>query len=321
MYRTDDNTGVIHTRFLEQREAPVFKRITAPSDINKYLPTFGDLNFGAEEQVFEYADRVGEASITSGSPDNVPFVEAFVNEEKSPIVTIMAGYRYGVTELDKLEFAKSNGQLFGGNISTYRMEAALEAMQLKEHLLGCYGSPSNGIYGLFNNPNVPAYDETTLDVYDSATTADDLHTWYVDTIHATIKAATLLTEAPKVILQPDRLTTKLCNTFRNSASDATAMDLIENTLKRLGIQQIVSRNELTASWLEKYGVLPSGTDKDMLFIYDLDPSKLNRRISPVRTMPWEYNNGAYKRLLYQRIGSVNFHYPLSGMYVTFAKYA
>ncbi|HET8687397.1 MAG TPA: hypothetical protein VFM18_12155, partial [Methanosarcina sp.] len=71
-YRTDDNTGVIFSRMLEIRESEVFKRKTAPTDISSYLPTTVDLAFGAKKEIFEYSDRVGEASIVGGSPDNIP---------------------------------------------------------------------------------------------------------------------------------------------------------------------------------------------------------------------------------------------------------
>ncbi|HET8687133.1 MAG TPA: major capsid family protein, partial [Methanosarcina sp.] len=300
----------------------VFKRKTAPTDISSYLPTTVDLAFGAKKEIFEYSDRVGEASIVGGSPDNIPFVDVFVTEEEHPIISTMVGYRYSFQELDALNFAASRGQSFSGDIGTMRMEAAIEALQLKEHLIGCYGSPSHGVYGLFNNPNVPEYDETGFNPYtvDPDTGAGDLHDWYVQTIHATIKENTLLTEKPTIIIQPDRLTTKLATTFRAAASDTTALEMIQKTLSSLGIVQIVSRNEVRSDWLEKYGVDVGGTNKDMLFIYDLNSRIVNRKISPVRTLPFEYSNGMYKRLMYQTLSSTKFHYPNGALYVRFPKY-
>lgn len=327
VYRQDDRTGLIIPRALDLKESQAFMRKYAPTDIATYLPTMRDLPWGATDEFFDYTNETGEANISTGNNSDVNFVEVTVDEEGEKIITYEIAYRYTEMEMDAFSYASRNRlQSFSGNLAQYRLEAALKAIQTKEHFTGCYGAPSHGVNGMFNHPDViPTDFDGTFDPY-AQTEAVALHNWIVDDIYnQLIRQQTELVEQPNLMLIPQDLWIKLTTTFNTAGNETrSALTMLRETFSELGAgMRIVPRNELGNTYLVRYGIQTSNSPggvstDDRLVMCTVSPDNFNRRVSNVRPLPWKQELKGMCRVLQQRVRGVKFHYPRAAAYCDFA---
>ena len=319
-YRTDDRTGLVIPRALDLKEAQVYARKYAPTDIATYLPTMRDLPWGATDEFFDYTNETGEANISTGNNNDVNFVEVTVDEEGEKIITYEIAYRYTEMELDAFSYAsRSRLQSFSGNLAQYRLEAALKAIQTKEHFTGCYGSKPDGLDGMFNHSDVNEADFTSNSPY-TLTEAVALHNWVVDDIYnQLIRQQTELVEQPNLFLVPQDLYIKFMTTFNTAGNETrSCLTMLRDTFNELGSgMRIAPRNELGQNYLTKYGITITPGAADRAMMCTVSPENFNRRVSNVRPLPWKQELKGMCRVLQQRVRGVRFHYPLSATYVDF----
>ena len=320
-YREDATGSFIVPRALEARENRVFARKTKPLGIETLVPTKVDLPKGATDIVFEYSEEFGEAKISTGSTQDPPFAENNVEEEKEKIITIWNGYRYTKKEWKALEFA-ARTQAYGrnANIGTLRQSSCLKGLNTLEHKIGMFGSPSHGVYGFYNNPEVPPSTASGgFNPLAAATTAQQLLDFYIEELIGNIEDSTELTEIPNTIVQPRELTRKLIRTKTQQGSgDITAFQLIMDNLREMGTPvTIISRNESRAADLAAGGVVThSGSpNQHRIVVYCRDPEALDRQTSGLEVDEWEKSKGVYSRIMDKDIRGVRWHYPLSAQYV------
>lgn len=148
------------------------------------------------ETVIQYAyDMVGMAKVVANYADDLPRADVRATSRSVTVRTLGDSYGYNVNELRA-------SRATGAGLDTRKAAAAKRAMDLKIASIKLVGDSVYGLYGLFNNPNIPEQILTT--VGDWATLTGDqilqnLIVWvtgYQNQVKGT-HAATHLELAPK----------------------------------------------------------------------------------------------------------------------------
>jgi len=103
----------------------------------------------------------------------------------------------------------------------------------------------------------------------------------------------------------------------SSSSDRTAWELIKVAMTERGIRNFYVRQEVSKTWLEKYGFFATGTNKDMLIFLSTSEDVVCRWGSTIKLSPLTFINGQYEQYYRQRFSSVRFDQPLEALYVTY----
>lgn len=316
VYTTDNATGMWLGRFLEQR-LPIVLEKRYPELVfanGRFLPDVMDLNAGADSVVVEMVNEYGEAAI-EGDTDSIPMAEISVSEDKGKVVAVMAGYAYSMREADAAEEASRNGQM-ATNLSDRRMIRARRMIDEKCHRIGAYGDTRRGVKGVLSDTNVPVVN-STFNPYTSTTQQDGID-WFGSFI-TDIRVDSELIESPNLALVPEELYRKWATTFRSTNSDST---MLESILKaNPSVMAIAPYQEGRSANLERYGVMPAGTNKDRMLVYNLSPENLFRRCSAIRPVPVQLRGMRYEGFFYKAISDVMWEYPLTARYVDYPKAA
>lgn len=314
-FRRDDLATGLFQRTLEQFLPFVIGQEYAPTNIESYCPHVFDLQWGAEKLTYVVESAYGQADsglLTS----EIRFAEVSRAEEGIDTDTIRFGFRYTQEEVESAIFSlKSRMTTVGDSLIVSKQRAALQSLMETYHITGCYGDPSRNIYGLFNNPYVDVYNETTLTPLGTIT-LDQIREWFLKLAKIVVQA-TRITDKPDSIKMSLDLATKLSSLRSTNASDRTALDLIKEDLAPYGIVNFEIINEVSKSYLEERGFYPVGTNKELMLIYKNSSDVLERHVSAVMPMPLERKLNEYQGFFRQRISSVLVKRPYKMLYVTY----
>lgn len=113
------------------------------------VPFVSEVPAGAQAWGYASEDEVGEALIGANlQADDHPLVDLSMDEHLFPLLNITAGYIYDVGELEQAAFARKP-------LSRRKAEICARVIARGINRVALVGKPSLGIYGLFNNPDVP----------------------------------------------------------------------------------------------------------------------------------------------------------------------
>jgi hypothetical protein len=282
-------------------------------DNGMYCPQIADLPEGAQYLSAEIVTQYGEAAIAANEAMDIPVGDITVGQETYKVVYVVGQIKYSDPELKAAKFAMENGQLVT-NLQDERLFTLRRMIESKSHNLCAYGSNSHGIYGFLNHPDVPLSASSTYRVY--AQNADPKI--ILDFVNSEIDAITTETEmveTPDTIGLPPRLYNLLKNTYRNTQTDTTLLKSIMDTNPL--IKQIIRLPELASARLLANGVHASGTTKDRMIIYNLNPSNVKRHYNNLYLMPPQMNGINHTVIGYKGMSSVRFPYPKTARYVDF----
>jgi hypothetical protein len=130
-----------------------------------------------------------------------------------------------------------------------------------------------------------------------------------------ISTETLMVETPNTIGLPPRMYNLLKNTYRSTQTDTTLLKSI--TDNNPYITQVVRLPELASERLLANGVHASGTAKDRMMIYNLNPTNVKRHYNNLYLMPPQIDGINHKVIGYKGVSSVRFPYPKTARYVDF----
>lgn len=148
------------------------------------------------ESVTQYAyDMVGMAKIIANYADDLPRADVRATSRQVTVRTLGDSYGYNINELRA-------SRATGAGLDTRKANAARRAMELKIAAIKLVGDTTFGLYGLFNNPNVPVVVMTTPGDWTTLTgdqILTNLQTWIVSYQNQTkgTHAPTHLSLAPK----------------------------------------------------------------------------------------------------------------------------
>ena len=111
------------------------------------VPISTELPSGAETYTYKILTFLGSAAIWANGADDIPIVNAYMEERIGRIRTIVDGYEYTVNDMESAEFT-------GMNLDAQMAIGAREIMERKFDSLAYTGDSNFGLLGFINQPNV-----------------------------------------------------------------------------------------------------------------------------------------------------------------------
>jgi hypothetical protein len=303
------------TRYLEQKLDYAlrqrFPRLYF--DNGDYCPQVGDISVGAETITVETVRHYGQASIMTGSAQDIPMSEVTVGKDVYRVAHIFGGCSYSDPELRASEMASKNGQLVT-SFKDERLTGMRRMIDVKSHQLCAYGSLKHEMYGILNHPEVPLSNTSTYKLYAGNATSRNIIDFIANEYY-TGWTSTNYVEMPNALYLSPSLYKLLNTTFRSDNVGDTLMDSLKKVLPSLSI--VVPMSELANAELEANGVQSSGTAKDRLVFLNLASYNVVRHFAPMRIMPPAQEGMKYNIYAYKSVSSVQFDYPRTARYVDF----
>jgi hypothetical protein len=315
--RFDDRVTGLFSRTLEWYSKEIVRQRTPDTNCEALIPhQYVDL-YGVQKIMTTYVEGLGQANYGTDA-DDVTFVDVGISEEGLPITEIRIGYKWREAELEA-DMVSMRSQINSGlSIVREAMANADKVLREEFHKSAIYGVARRNITGLFNNPFVVPESITTFYPYDVDTTREQLYDWIIS-LHGRVEEQTnRYTSVLNTMLISQGLRDQLMKLPSVSASDATAYDLLKRTLGERGVTNFVVRNEVSRTWLEKYGFFASGTNRELMVIYNNNSDCLKRYVSPIRQSRLYFDEkGTASQNFRQRVSSVKFDNPLEALYVSY----
>lgn len=104
---------------------------------------------GAKTYSFLTYTQVGYAALMANQSDDIPLVDAYIDEHTGRIHEIQVAFQYSIADMDMAEYA-------GYNLNANLARVALHAATVKLDEVAWIGDARANLLGLANNPNVPA---------------------------------------------------------------------------------------------------------------------------------------------------------------------
>lgn len=284
-------------------------------DEGSYCPTYGDLDVGLRKIVYARMDTIGRAVNTGSRPQTIPLVNFGITMEESNVVIGILAAEWSYFDLEAEKVAKKFPQLFQGRdlIRNYR-KALEKGLREWMNIRAIFGDASIGFQGMFTNSRVTVINETQNLNTMSAT---DLYNWFLTRLNAFRKANYLTAKTTAIMMSTD-MKLALSRRFADASGDGNPMKLLQPLVGNL-----IEVNELSAPFLETYGALPPGTNKDMMIFYQNDPEVLDRHYSPIEiTEPGLLDDQLTTRIVgFCATSETRVKQPLRMQYITYPKAA
>jgi len=284
-------------RQLEFIKAQTYDIVYPELKARTLIPVDNSVDPGAETITYRQWDEFGAAKVISNFADDLPSVDALVEEFTSPVKSIGASYQWSVQDLRR-------SAMSGSQLDQRRANAARRSIENKIEDNGAFGlANAGGITGFYNNPNVPI---TTLITGTWATaTADqiiaDINKMVTDYLVSTKEAF-----LPDTLVVPQAAYFILA-TKRVSTTGDTGTTILKQLLETSPyIKSVVSWTKGTSA-----GV---GSTTRMV-LYKRDPEVLQMCIpQEFEQMPPQAQSLAFTVPCHARVAGVIVYYPIAMRY-------
>ncbi len=277
------------------------------------VPTMADLEAGAAEVVSTTMDEVGTADIVAGDAFDIPIVDISANEDRYKIFMIAAAFSYTFDEERRAE----KGNL---TITDRKMMVARRSIAERHNRIAAYGDTRVNVTGFLNNSKVGLNNSS---FNPNTATADEIAEFFVDEIKA-VHTGSNNVEMPTTALVSSGMYFTLVKK-RVPDSSMTLLQYIQKALSENDIEFSIRKiEECDSAKLEAAGVQASGTNKDRMVLYPLDPEVVERHIELVQLMPadWQYiKDGRKIYPLFSCTTPTIWNYPGAGRYIDHVKVA
>ena len=296
--------------YLKEKDRDViFRRFpTLPFDNGTAVFSPENLPWGAEYISQEKAEFIGQSRDFISDLSDVPLVSVSIGDEKFTVGYQKIGYTINLMELEKLKFAKANGQIVTDIVGIKSNGVSRILSEYGNHT-GAYGIPARGMTGCLNDPNVETVN-SSID-FNSATD-NDVVDFFTEQITQVCDKMNLTGE-PNVIYVVKKLYKRICS-IRPNDNWSVIQSILETNKE---IINIVPFNEGKSEQLEKFNVQPEGTNRDLMWITRLDPMVCKRRKTRRWRLPTEYADATYKIIFLQGFAQVQYTEPFTSRYVTY----
>lgn len=140
--------GVWFARQLDYIKSTVYTRLFPAINANRLVPDATDVPEWAETVTLRAYTAVGMAKVISNYADDLPRADVLGSLRTVAVKTIGDSYGYNVNELRA-------SRATGIGLDTRKADAARRAIELKLAAIKMQGDLTYGLYGLFNQPNIP----------------------------------------------------------------------------------------------------------------------------------------------------------------------
>jgi hypothetical protein len=142
------STGMWLARQLDVIKAKTYDRLFPAMNANRLVPDDTSVPEWAETITIRMFDPVGMAKVVANYADDLPRVDIRGADKTVTVKTIGDSYGYNVNELRA-------SRATGVGLDQRKADMARRAIELKINSIKLNGDSMYGLFGLFNNPNVP----------------------------------------------------------------------------------------------------------------------------------------------------------------------
>ena len=145
--RNDAKYGANLSRELESVRAQTYDIVYPEMKARQLIPVDGSVDPGAETVTYRQWDMYGAAKIIHDYADDLPAVDALVEEFTSKIKSVGAKYGYSIQDLRAAAMS-------GSNLGARRARTARRSIEQGIENIACFGNTKAGLGGFAKNANV-----------------------------------------------------------------------------------------------------------------------------------------------------------------------
>ena len=287
-----------------------------------YVPSIGDLPFGAKEIQSFRKTTIGEGAVSDGRAYDIPMVDFGIEANGVKTNLVLASAEWSLDQLAEAQFAVSSGRGASFNLIEAKADAVKTAIERRIHRLVYAGMPETGFGGLFNSGSLTPVDATgDGNLYGSTTplTPSALTSWFQGII-ATFKTSSKLAYSSIIAYVDDSLFTALCAPIADNTGDTPYMRLTSQERGRF-IKDIIPITELDPVTLAANGIISNAATRGRMILGDFgNPKSVKRQFRATdRTQPFMKDTGFHWGITgWAATSEVNFLVPERFEYVNFA---
>jgi len=263
-----------------------------------YCPVSNEADPGAETIAYRQWDEFGMAQIISNYADDLPLIDALVEEFQQKVKGLGAAYQYSLQDLRRSAMANSR-------LDQRRANAARKAIELQIDAIAALGNANAGLTGIANNANVSLVSPVT-GTWSTATgeqmVADMMH------------FASSIVIANKETIIPDTVILDVTNynRFANKRISTTG-DTNTTALQAFLASSPYIKN--VGSWY-KLGTADAAGTGPRAICYKRDPEVLTLEVpQEFEQLPPQNKNLAFQVPVHARTGGVIVYYPIGMGYM------
>jgi hypothetical protein len=290
-----------------------------PFEAGTIIPTIPDLQPGSYEVVKTVINNVGDAKVIGDGAFDFPLVDATASEDRYRVLMAAAGFQIGFQSERYEGFASAAGTLRARQYDI-KVQTCIRAIQERRNKIAAFGDAALGVTGMLNNANITV-DNNSFDPNSATPTAfADFLISLVKTFHVNSNNVFF----PTTGLVGTQFYFKMVSLVM-PATSITVKDHVEKALSDEDIKFTFKKvKECESAFLEAAGVQASGTNKDRIVLYPLDPEVLERHIENIQLAPPKYLQVQGLNTLYPMFGCTTptiINYPSAVSYTDVVKVA
>lgn len=296
--RWDDKFTAVLEKELEYVKTQTYDIVYPEMRARQFIPVSNEADPGAETITYRQWDEFGMAQIIANYGDDLPLIDALVEEFQQKVKGLGAAYQWSIQDIRR---AAMNGIA----LDQRRARAARRSVEQQIENIAALGNAVAGLRGFAKHPNVPLV-------------APDTGNWATATSDQIIgdlnKLATSIVTTNKETFLPDSLAMdisryNLIATKRISTTGDTHTTVLEAWLRsNPWVRNVGTWNKLALA--DAAGTGPR------LVCYKRDPEVLTLEIpQEFEQMPPQAKNLAFQVPVHARIGGVIVYYPIAMAYM------
>lgn len=296
--RWDDKFTAVLEKQLEFVKTQTYDIVYPEMKARQFIPVNNDVDPGAETITYRQWDDFGMAQIIANYGDDLPLIDALVEEFQQKVKGLGAAYQWSIQDLRRSAMA-------GAQLDQRRARAARRSVETQIENIAALGNTAAGLRGFAKHPNVPLV-------------APDTGTWSTAT-------------ADEMIGDLNKLATSIVTTNKETfIPDTLAMDISRHNI--ISVKRISTTGDthttVLEAWLRsnpwvtnvgtwnKLALADAAGTGPRLVCYKRDPEVLTLEIpQEFEQFPPQAKNLAFLVPVHARIGGVIVYYPIAMAYM------
>lgn len=296
--RWDDKFTAVLEKQLEHVKAKTYDIRYPAMKARSLIPVNNDVDPGAETITYRQWDEFGMAQIIHDAGDDLPLIDALVEEFQQKVHSLGAAYGWSIQELRRSAMA-------GASLDMRRARAARRSVEQQIENIAALGNVKVGLVGFAKNANVPLVSPVT-------------GTWSTATgeqmIGDMMELASSVVTTSKEVFEPDTLVMDVTSFTRISTKRvSTTGDT--NTTALEGFLRSNPWVTSVQSW-NKLALANAANNGPRMVCYKRDPEVLTLEIpQEFEQFPPQAKNLKFLVPVHARIGGVIVYYPIAMAYM------
>jgi len=293
--KLDNAESIFFKKELEQVKNKSYDKKYQELKARKLIPVSNELDAGAEYGTYKQYDMLGVAKIVESYAKDFPRVDIKAKEFTFKVKSLGDSYGYSIQEIRASRYANKG-------LEQKRANAAKKAIMQKENKIAILGDADHNLGGLLSNANIPLVTPITGNWLSAS--ADQI----IADLNKLANNSSIITggvESPDTLLLPIEELTHISSTPRSATSDTTILEFFLKS--NLFIKNV--------DWLDELKTAGAGSTKRAM-TYRRDPDYLELEI-PQEFEQFPPHPEAMEFVIHchERIGGVNFYFPLACGYM------